>query len=67
VEVWIELRDVVVGGDIRIDIPEEAQAAYDDLYGPEVTPGRRLAKMIGGLAAKDARSKFRNVFGGLRR
>ena len=67
VEAWVELRDVVVGGDIRIDIPEEAQAAYDDLYGPEVTPGRRLAKMIGGLAAKDARSAFRNVFGGLRR
>jgi len=66
VEVWYELRDVVAGGDIRIDIPEEARTAYDDLYGPEVTPGRRLARMIAGLAAKDARSAFKNVFGGPR-
>jgi hypothetical protein len=64
VEAWYELRDVVPGGDIRIDIPEEARAAYDDLYGPEVSPGRRLAKMIAREAARDARSKFRNVFGG---
>jgi hypothetical protein len=64
VEAWYELRDVVTGGDIRIDIPEEARTAYDDLYGPEVTPGRRLASMIARQAARDARSAFRNVFGG---
>jgi hypothetical protein len=64
VELWYELRDVVAGGDIRIDIPEEARTAYDDLYGPEVSPGRRLASMIAREAARDARSKFRNVFGG---
>ena len=64
VEAWYELRDVVAGGDIRIDIPEEARTAYDDLYGPEVSPGRRLARMIAGQAVRDARSKFRNVFGG---
>jgi hypothetical protein len=67
VELWYELRDVVAGGDIRIDIPEEARTAYDDMYGPEVSPGRRLARMIAQQAARDARSKFRNVFGGLRR
>lgn len=64
VEAWYELRDVVVGGDIRIDIPEEVLAAYDDLYGPEVSPGRRLANLIAQQASREARSKFRNVFGG---
>jgi hypothetical protein len=64
VEAWYELRDVVAGGDIRIDIPEEARTAYDDLYGPDVSPGRRLARLITRPAVRDARSKFRNVFGG---
>ena len=64
VEAWFELRDVVAGGDIRIDIPEEARTAYDDMYGPGVTPGRRLANVIAQQAARNARSAFRNVFGG---
>jgi hypothetical protein len=63
-ELWFELRDVVAGGDIRIDIPEEARTAFDDLHAPGVSPGRRLANMLAREAAREARSAFKNVFGG---
>ena len=64
-----ELRDVVVGGDIRIDIPEGAPVAEepdDEPTGPGGIPAR-VATLLARQAARDARSAFKNVFGGPRR
>jgi hypothetical protein len=55
-----ELRDVVVGGDIHIDIPEEALAADDD----DLANPARIAALFARYAARDVRSAFRNIFGG---
>jgi hypothetical protein len=55
-----ELRDVVVGGDIRIDIPEETLAAEDD----DLSNPARIAAQFARYAARDARSALRNIFGG---
>jgi hypothetical protein len=60
-----ELRDVVVGGDIRIDIPEGLPVAEDPddgPPGPDGTPAR-VAALLARQAARDARSALRNVFG----
>jgi hypothetical protein len=55
-----ELRDVVVGDDIRIDIPEETLAAEDD----DLASPARIAAQFARYAARDARSALRNIFGG---
>ena len=55
-----ELRDVVVGGDIHIDIPEETLAADDD----DLANPARIAALFARYAARDARSALRNIFGG---
>jgi len=54
-----ELRDVVVGGDIHIDIPEEALAADDD----DLANPARIAALFARYTARDVRSKLRNIFG----
>ncbi len=64
-----ELRDVVLGGDIHIDIPEGARAAEepdDDAAGPAGTPAR-VATLLARQAARDARSALKSVFGDPRR
>jgi hypothetical protein len=61
-----ELRDVVVGSDIRIDIPEGVRMTEepdDEPSGPVNIPAR-VASLLARQAARDARSAFRNVFGG---
>jgi hypothetical protein len=66
-----ELRDVVVGGDIRIDIPEGAPTAEgpdDDRAGPDGPGGpggdpARVASLLARQAAREARSAFRSIFG----
>jgi hypothetical protein len=61
-----ELRDVVVGGDVSIDIPEGVPVAEDPddgPPGPDGTPAR-VAALLARQAARDARSALRNVFGG---
>jgi len=55
-----ELRDVVVGGDIHIDIPEETLAADDD----DLANPARIAALFARYAARDVGSKLRNIFGG---
>jgi hypothetical protein len=55
-----ELRDVVVGGDIHIDIPEETLAADDD----DLANPARIAALFARYAARDVRSALRNIFGG---
>jgi hypothetical protein len=55
-----ELRDVVVGGDIHIDIPEETLAADDDDLANPV----RIAALFAQYKARDVRSALRNIFGG---
>src|SRR6185312_12114519 len=55
-----ELRDVVVGGDIHIDIPEETLAADDD----DLTNPARIAALFARYTARDVHSKLRNIFGG---
>src|SRR6266487_4496081 len=55
-----ELRDVVVGGDIHIDIPEETLAADDD----DLTNPARIAAQFARYTARDVRSALRNIFGG---
>ena len=60
-----ELRDVRVGGDIRIDIPEGAPTAEgpdDDQAGPGGDPAR-VASLLARQAAREARSAFRSIFG----
>jgi hypothetical protein len=52
-----ELRDVVVGGDIRIDVPERRP---DDPNNEREWTNRLFARTM----AKEARSAFRNIFGG---
>jgi hypothetical protein len=59
-----ELRDVVVGGDIRIDIPEGARAAEEpDDELPEPAGPAQVATLLARQAARDARSAFKSVFG----
>ena len=55
-----ELRDVVVGGDIHIDIPEETLAADDD----DLANPARIAALFAQHTARDVRSALRNIFGG---
>ncbi len=55
-----ELRDVVVGGDIRIDIPEETLAAEDD----DLANPARIAAQFARYTARDACSALKNIFGG---
>jgi hypothetical protein len=55
-----ELRDVVAGGDIHIDIPEEALAANDD----DLANPARIAALFARYATRDVRSALRNIFGG---
>jgi hypothetical protein len=55
-----ELRDVVAGGDIHIDIPEETLAADDDDLANPV----RIAALFAQYKARDVRSALRNIFGG---
>jgi hypothetical protein len=52
-----ELRDVVLGGDIRIDVPERS---------PDDPNNERewMASLLSRQATKEARSAFRNIFGG---
>jgi hypothetical protein len=52
-----ELRDVVVGGDIRIDVPERSP---DDPKDELEWTDRLLTRQL----TKEARSAFRNIFGG---
>jgi hypothetical protein len=52
-----ELRDVVVGGDIRIDVPE---GRPDDPKDELEWTDRLLTRQL----TKEARSAFRNIFGG---
>src|SRR5690242_19706017 len=54
-----ELRDVVVGGDIHIDIPEETLAADDD----DLANPARIAAQFARYTARDVHSKLRNIFG----
>jgi hypothetical protein len=54
-----ELRDVVVGGDIRIDVPERRP---DDPDNERQWTASLLARQV----PKEARSAFRNIFGGPR-
>ena len=66
-----ELRDVVVGeqGDFRADIPEGVRVEEeqdDEPSGPVNIPAR-VASLIARQAARDARSAFKSVLGGLRR
>jgi hypothetical protein len=56
----LELRDVVVSGEIRIDIPEETLAADDD----DLTNPARIAAQFARYTARDVRSALRNIFGG---
>jgi hypothetical protein len=52
-----ELRDVVLGGDIRIDVPERS---------PDDSNNERewLTSLLTRQVTKEARSAFRNIFGG---
>jgi len=66
-----ELRDVALGeqGDFRADIPDGVrveEAPDDEPPGPVNIPAR-MASLIARQAARDARSAFKSVFGGLRR
>jgi hypothetical protein len=66
-----ELRDVVLGeqGDFRADIGEGVRVEEqpdDEPPGPVNVPAR-VASLIARQAARDARSAFKSVLGGLRR
>jgi hypothetical protein len=66
-----ELRDVVLGepGDFRPDIPAGVRVVEeldDEPPGPASTPAQ-VATLLARQAARDARSAFKNVFGGPRR
>jgi len=52
-----ELRDVVLGGDIRIDVPERS---------PDDPNNERewMTSLLSRQVTKEARSAFRNIFGG---
>ena len=52
-----ELRDVVLGGDIRIDVPERR---------PDDPNNERewFTSLLTREVTKEARSAFRNIFGG---
>jgi hypothetical protein len=52
-----ELRDVVVGGDIRIDVPERSPDAPDN-------EREWMTSLLTRQVTKEARSAFRNIFGG---
>ena len=52
-----ELRDVVVGGDIRIDVPERRPDDPKDEW-------QWMDRLITREVKKEARSAFRNIFGG---
>ncbi|HYX61544.1 MAG TPA: hypothetical protein VE888_21330 [Streptosporangiaceae bacterium] len=52
-----ELRDVVAGGDIQIDVPE---GCPDDPKDEREWTDRLFTRTM----AKEARSAFRNIFGG---
>jgi hypothetical protein len=52
-----ELRDVVVGGDIRIDVPERRPNDPDNQL-------QWMASLLTRQVTKEARSAFRNIFGG---
>jgi hypothetical protein len=52
-----ELRDVVVGGDIRIDVPERRPDDPDNQW-------EWMTGLITRQVKKEARSAFRNIFGG---
>jgi hypothetical protein len=54
-----ELRDVVAGGDIRIDVPEGRPDDPKDEW-------EWMGSLITRVMKKEARSAFRNIFGGLR-
>jgi hypothetical protein len=54
-----ELRDVVVGGDIRIDVPERSPDDPDNEW-------EWMGSLITRVMKKEARSAFRNIFGGPR-
>jgi hypothetical protein len=65
-----ELRDVALGeqGDFRPDIPDGVRVVEepdDEPPGPVNIPAR-MASLIAPQAARDARSAFKSVFGGLR-
>jgi hypothetical protein len=51
-----ELRDVVVGGDIRIDVPERS-------HGEPNNEREWMASLLSRQVTKEARSAFRNIFG----
>lgn len=66
-----ELRDVVLGeqGDFRADIPDGVRVEEepdDESPGPVNIPAR-MASLIARQAARDARSAFKSMLGGLRR
>ncbi len=66
-----ELRDIVLGeqGDFRADIPEGVRVEeeqVDEPSGPVNIPAH-VASLIARQAARDARSAFKSVLGGLRR
>ena len=66
-----ELRDVVLGeqGDFGADIPDGVRVEEepeDEPPGPVNMPAR-MASLIARQTARDARSAFKSVFGGLRR
>ena len=52
-----ELRDVVVGGDIRIDVPERRRGDPDN-------EREWMASLLTRQMTKQARSAFKNIFGG---
>ena len=52
-----ELRDVVVGGDIQIDVPERRPDDPDNEW-------EWMGSLITRVMKKEARSAFRNIFGG---
>ena len=54
-----ELRDVVVGGDIRIDVPERRPGDPDN-------EREWMTSLLTRQVTKEARSAFRNIFGGPR-
>jgi hypothetical protein len=66
-----ELRDVVLGehDDFRADIPDGVRVVEepDDEPPGSVNIPARMASLIARQAARDARSAFKSVFGGLRR
>ena len=58
-----ELRDVVVGGDIRIDVPDGSSDEPDDDRADPGGDPARVASLLARQAAREARSAFRSIFG----